>query len=326
LISLVAGIANLSGFWREELHVGRYGLLERIGIFFYDALFYVAKTLVPVRLSPYYELRQNVGEHLPALVVGTAGFVIITWAVVHFRKLAPALGVCWITYLLILAPISGLLLSGQQIAADRYSYLSCLPWAILAGAFLATLNRRRLWILSAGALALLAVLTRRQTEVWRNDISLWTHAERIAPGCLVETNLATALMVEGDREDALTHYGHADRYCATDPALHVNLGTLFEERGDFASATREYQRAIEMAPSNVQARLNLAVVHLKLGNAMEGIRELKSLTANHPEFAEAHFNLGVAYMSLGKKEEGRRHLDKALRLRPDLAARLPRPT
>ena len=38
--------------------------------------------------------------------------------------------------LIMLAPVSGLLQNGPQIAADRYTYLASLPWTLLLGGLL----------------------------------------------------------------------------------------------------------------------------------------------------------------------------------------------
>src|SRR4029453_16116514 len=46
----------------------------------------------------------------------------------------PALLAAWAAYAVMLFPVSGLFQNGFQIAADRYTYLPCLPWALLAGA------------------------------------------------------------------------------------------------------------------------------------------------------------------------------------------------
>src|SRR5205814_5554677 len=37
-------------------------------------------------------------------------------------------------YVVTVLPVSGVFQNGPQIAADRYSYLPSLPWAVLAGA------------------------------------------------------------------------------------------------------------------------------------------------------------------------------------------------
>src|SRR5262249_62372476 len=40
----------------------------------------------------------------------------------------------WVAYVALILPVSGILQSGHQIAADRYTYLACLGWALLGGA------------------------------------------------------------------------------------------------------------------------------------------------------------------------------------------------
>jgi hypothetical protein len=81
---------------------------------------------------------------------------------------------------LLVAPVLGFVQVGTQITADRYSYLACLPFALLAAAGMYQLARavrmgrvgRRIGYtaagLVAGLLTLLAVATRQRCVCTRN--------------------------------------------------------------------------------------------------------------------------------------------------------------
>ena len=59
------------------------------------------------------------------------------------RRRAPAALAVWLSYIVILAPNLGLLRIGNQIAADRYSYVASLGIAmLLAGGFCRLLQSR----------------------------------------------------------------------------------------------------------------------------------------------------------------------------------------
>ena len=60
------------------------------------------------------------------------------------RRRWPGLLAAWLSYLVILAPNSGLIRISDQIAADRYSYMAMLGLVMLAAAGLC-----RLWRMSS---------------------------------------------------------------------------------------------------------------------------------------------------------------------------------
>jgi hypothetical protein len=69
---------------------------------------------------------------VPALFV-----VAVTLATILGYRRWPAGLIAWTSYIVLLAPVVGILHNGAQITADRYTYLACAPWAILGGAGIA---------------------------------------------------------------------------------------------------------------------------------------------------------------------------------------------
>src|SRR5262249_36746423 len=148
--------------------------------------FYLAKTLLPRGLSPLYEFSPLLD---PALFLG-AGLATgaLTLAAISRRRGFPAGLACWLAYLVILLPVVGLVKFGRHSAADRYAYLACLPWALLAGAALrsaldaaAPAARARLLAGAAVLLALLGGLSWRQSGFWRDPITLWSRVAETDP-------------------------------------------------------------------------------------------------------------------------------------------------
>src|SRR5919197_1986034 len=99
----------------------------------YSLVFYVSKTAVPSNLSPMYELPARV-DPLAAEFLGAAvavGLLTVTVIPLARRWPAPLAAFAW--YSIMIGPVSGLVHCGFQLANDRYSYLSCLPFAVLLG-------------------------------------------------------------------------------------------------------------------------------------------------------------------------------------------------
>ena len=122
-----------------------HDLAGRIAQGLYGVTFYIVKTLQPTDLAPLYEIPPEL--HLFHWRVIFAAMVFLLFSLGFFvaRRRWPAAMTGWIAYLLLLAPVLGVAQAGLQLVADRYSYLSCMVWAILLAAALP-----RLWWSASG--------------------------------------------------------------------------------------------------------------------------------------------------------------------------------
>ncbi len=145
-LALSAGIAALTVaiLVDRDLLASRetLGVAARLALAAYGLAFYAGKTLVPGPLSPIYPLIQPVTPWTLTYLAPAAVVILVTAGVILARRRWPAGCVIWGSYVALVAPVLGLLHSGPQIAADRYSYLACMPFALLAGAGLTWVRRR----------------------------------------------------------------------------------------------------------------------------------------------------------------------------------------
>lgn len=326
------GLLNLWGFATGDLSVGRYGIFERLLLFLYGAVFYALKTLWPMGLSPYYQLPVDLMLIAKPLAAHAIVALLLSVWLFRLRRRWPDGWTAWVTYLLILAPVSGIVQNGQQIAADRYSYLSGMPFAWLAGGGVLLVGQRFEAPMAIRAGLVLAVLwlggfgwlTRRQLPIWREDRRLWEHAVRVSPeSSLAHANLATVLFKRGDDQGAILHYRAALERNPKDPPSHLILGVLYERRGDFGRARRHFESVLKIHPHDGQAQANLALLRVKQGDRERGIRELEGVVRDHPNLAEARFNLGFLQTLQGRWREGLANLRRALALKPELIDRIP---
>src|SRR5436190_612180 len=98
--------------------------------------FYAVKTILPLGLSPLYWYRPMIG--IPQALGWLAVLSVTALAFVR-RRTAPAAGIAWASYLILIAPVSGIFQAGPHFAADRYTYFACLPFAALFAAALLAL-------------------------------------------------------------------------------------------------------------------------------------------------------------------------------------------
>lgn len=153
----------------------RFGLWPRLAQSFLNLAFYPWKTVLPVRLSPLYEL--SLLLQAPLFAAAACSVAVVGVLIFLARRREPGLYAAALAYTILLAPALGLFKSGRMSVADRWSYMPAIPLSFVAAAALARLPGR------AAALALVAallVLTRRQLPVWASDRALWNRATEIS--------------------------------------------------------------------------------------------------------------------------------------------------
>lgn len=290
VIGAFAACKNLGGFQTGDLHGINFGAVDRMLISLSGSWFYLSKTVFPWGLSPYYELPLNGDGLRQGLYPGALSALLITAGCFHKKIRAWAVPI-WFVYLIALAPVSGLLQNGRQAAADRYSYIACMPFALLYGLALGALEVRRPRT-AAGVLTIttvfLAMLTAGQAQIWRNDNSLWTRAVSIMPtSYLSNANLSVALLADHREDEAIPYL----------------------------------QAAIDLEPKDADSRVNLAFILAKKGVDRSAIRlfsEAVALRADDPAYASARYNLGILLMRNGRKSDGLAQMREAVRVDPSL--------
>ena len=309
-----------------------YGMGPRLAQAFFGAGFYLWKTLVPTGLSPLYEIPPDYGFwDVLSLGSGVAA-LFATCVLLLARDRRPALLACWLYYLVLLAPVLGFAQSGPQLVADRYSYLSCLSWAMLAGGILLVLLREKgsrvrgitpVAVAGAGALSIivvLAVLTWRQSFIWRNTETLWAHViDKDPNGSYGHYNLAREIARKGMHQEAMRHYREALRIRPADADARNNLGLLLAVSGDLEASLAELRRAVEIHPGYARGYYNLGRVLTRRGDPEGAERHFRKALELEPQEAEIHLALGGLLERQGRFAAAGTHFKEAVRLRPDSA-------
>lgn len=179
--------------------LSRFGAAARLSQCAFALGFYLTKLALPVGLSPLYErsLSLDPGE-FAAYALVFAGAAVLAW---RARKRQPGAAAALVFYALALAPSLGLVKSGRQTAADRYTYLASLGPCALAGAWLSASPRRRL--AGAAAVVALTLASWRQCSYWRDSVALWSRAVECDPrGFFARRNLSAALLEAGRPAEA----------------------------------------------------------------------------------------------------------------------------
>ncbi|HET6381645.1 MAG TPA: tetratricopeptide repeat protein [candidate division Zixibacteria bacterium] len=331
----VAVATGIMAIWAQRHNhyltpLDRLSLLDRVSVAIYGLWFYFTRTLVPVGLSPLYELPAKINFLEPRFLVPALGVLALTIAVTVLGRRWVALPVAAAAYAVILAPVSGLLHNGHQLVHDRYSYLSCLPWAILFGAAGALtihasqhgLVRRpvaRGAVLAMAAwLVALGTLTWQQVKVWRDDDTLWRYALDADSSCSIcYANLGLSLASRNLPELAIKEFERALALRPDRLQTHSHLGVALLNAGRTAEALTYFVRVRNRNPSDLGNRNNMAVALLRLGRHAEGMAELRSILAQDPQNIHARANFATALLEARQVETGVALLERIIADRPD---------
>ena len=332
LLSLAAAVGalismNHVGHLRSVSDIGIGG---RIGLSLYSIAFYLSKTLVPTNLSPLYELPARLDPLVWRFVASGLVVVAMTALAVVLRRRCPGLAAVWVTYVVMLLPVSGIVHNGPQIAADRYTYLPMIGWAILAGAGLrAGWEAGSAGRLPGGARSLFAALTvtvvvaigsltLKQVQVWHDTESLWRHALAASPSALAHSNLAAERLLRQALREAVEHARRALEIRPDYVDAHNVLGLAFMEEGRAEEAKQAFSRALEIDPRFSAAHNNLGVILAAEGRRAEAIEHFRAVVHINPNNAGARKNLADTLMLDGQTVEALDHLRQFEKLKAQI--------
>lgn len=307
-------------------------IAARVAMGVYSLAFYLLKTIWPTGLLPLYEKPFRLDPfELTYLLAGL--FVVAVTAVLYvLRRRWTAGWILWLYYLLMVAPVSGLVQIGVQLAADRYTQLACLGWTLLAGAgFLYCWSRPRsartgrtlpvvVIVLSLAVVVTLTVASRRQSRVWLDRETLWRTTLAGDPTCLTALNNLTALLAQsGRRDEALEYARAAERIEPTFPGIQLNLGSLNLEAGEPDVAIHHFENARRYGLETAEVYSNLGVAWARKGDPYRALQYLEHAVSLPTRDAESFYNLGIVYAQLNRLSDAEQAFLDALRLRPDHA-------
>lgn len=285
---------------------------------------YVQKTLFPFGLGVMYSHpmdRISLVEVMRALVVLGA----ITGLVLAFARRYPAPAVGWLWFLGTLFPVSGIVQSGPQAFADRFSYwphiglLVALVWALadLARA----VEMTPAWKIGLAAVLLLGLglRTADQASHWKNSLLLWDHTLRVTTDNYVAHNyLARELTALGQISDAQLHLEEAVRIKDNYADAHHRLGVVLLRQGDLAKAREHFHLALDHSTmASADPHHNLGFIYLSEGDLDKALVHFQKALEIVDELPDTYLNLGILYWQKGNREEALKQFRKAEELKPE---------
>jgi len=250
---------------------------------------YLQQTFWPSHLAAFYPFPLH-----GSLLVAAAVLIVITLLCLRRRWLAAG----WAWYLIALVPVIGIVQVGLQSMADRYMYVPLIGLAIAVAWEFSSLR----WAAIA-PLAACAVVSWYQIPVWKNGITLWTHALAVTEDNFVaHDNLGVELDRAGRFGEALEHYRETLRIKPGDRNGEANFAQASFAQGERLFEANQLDAALSSFRDGLRYRSGNALAHAQMGRILTqqhqiapAITELQTATRLDPTLAVAHMGLGVAY-------------------------------
>jgi len=297
LLAIIGGLRA----WSAQADAGamyslaEYGLLARFAQACYGLTFYLGKTVWPAGLGPLYQLPTS--GMLPGAAICASAIVVSLLALlaIALRRRVPCVTAALAVYAVLLAPVLGFFQSGPQLVADRYSYLSCLGFAVLAAAGLFALVRRvsaggRRRSLAAVVLACSLALTAlfhatfAQSDFWSSSPALWARSVEVSPdSSIAHANYADSLAALGDLPAAAQHYRRSLELQPRDAITANHYADVLFGLGDHPRAKAMYQITLRLDPSRAGVYLNFAHLLLIDGDPAKAADLLRGRIKDSPD-------------------------------------------
>jgi len=253
---------------------------------------YLAKTFWPVDLAVLYPFDMDLSN---AAVAGVLLLIIAITAMVWWRRRTePFLLVGWLWFLGTLVPVIGIIQIGAQSHADRYTYLPLIGIfiAIVWGIGSTQIPREGLITIAVIVLVVLALITNRQLEHWRDGIALFTHTVAVTKNNgVAEGALGVALHDAGRDDEAIPHLQEAVRLEPNETGAWAELGNLLAGKGDVPNAIAAWKHAIDLDPHQADVENNLGVAYANTGRVNEARAAFARALQIDPTFTPARDNL-----------------------------------
>ena len=312
---VVAGYMLLARSWLgASLAAPVRGLGEQLATQAKAAAYYAQLIAVPVRLSVEHPF--TVAESWAAAPVLLAGAGLVSALFLASRK--PLLLLLGTWAVLPLLPAS--LMPLNVLVNEHRLYLPLAFLGVGLGLGMGRWAGRRGSVLLLVALGLATALCYGRSQVWRDELTLWTDAVRKAPGMYrAHLHLGGALEEVGRTAQALSRYDRALALAPDMAEVHYNRGNALVKLKRPTDAGAAYQQALALDPVFKPALVNLAALYQDVGQLAAAESLLRAAVAAYPQVADVHRRLGALRKRQGHDSEAEASYMQALALDPHLA-------
>lgn len=334
LFLIAVGVSVLA--YLVQQHIGAIAadqiesLPWRLGSIVTSGVDYVSKALIPQNLAFFYPLPGK-NLNIPLAVCSGVILIALTLVAVGQRLRRPWLTVGWFWFLVVLAPVSGVVQIGELAMADRYSYLA------LIGLFIAAvwqvgecaerprdvrfhLSPRAVWTLGAGVIAIYSAVAWFQVQTWQTSESVYRHAIAVTDDNYVaHMNLGSTLIDEKKRMEGMAHHAEAQRIRRDFIEHQLHAVDEAVGRAAYAEAIPRLIRVLLWVPYDADIRYQLGVLLWKNGEDGKALVQFDNALKYRPGWAAPTLRVAEIMIENQLTQKARNILYSVLQSDPDHA-------
>lgn len=278
--------------------------------------FMLSKLILPLNLSMEYIYA--VPNSFFDLWVLSALFLIPATVAIAYRwkKTSPQLFFLLIFGAILWLPTANIFWHFSYFAADRYMYAPSAGLCILAvmASEQALVSYRKYFIYGwICILCICSILTWKQTRVWHDEMSLYSHMLKVSPRSLeAMVGLSNAYYSAKDYDTSIRYAQQAMERDFTDYRPYLILGNINFIHNRLNDALMLLLESQKKNPLSPEVHTALGSVYDNLGKSLQAVETFKTALKLRPDYFEAYTNLGVAYERTNNFSEAELVLNRAL--------------
>lgn len=342
LFGVLAIMSQKSGGAVNDL-VSQYGIIDRIFMFCWGALYYVLQLPMPFKLSAlhYYP---NPGELPWYWYISLPVLVVLIWAIWRQRNYRREVVFSFLFFAISISVMLQVIVVGAAYAAERYTYFTYLGFFMVLAklcdgeyAYARTVARNAL----LGLLGMYAITSWGRVGDWRDTDSILADIisknEGNKKNYMVLHRWATSKLDEGKYAEALQLYDSAIAVNKQYGNAYYKKGEVLEAMGRIREALATYQlattymspkwrpmisagwaawqlqdttlalkytnEALGLQPKDGQALNNRGWIRLQMGDTTSAMADFGAAIATSPTFAKPYANKALVYVAQGQTKE-----------------------
>jgi protein O-mannosyl-transferase len=360
-VSLVLGLYTFTTRTTDGAAISiineKYGLVDRVLMVSQAIILYLYKFLAPFNLVTGYPFVKTDGVwpvdfYIAPFLLGALAYSIY-WLTRRDKTKVYVMGAAFL-----LIPLSLMLpfatVGNFELRGDRYVYFSAIGAFWLLFHLIDRYRPKMLWPVCIGAALLFATLSWKQSELWKNDQTLFEYCLGIYPndvnyncnagyGALIQRDFqkgidyytkalnidptvyeayngrGQAYMEMRRFQEAANDFSNAIRAGIVTPKLFFNRGKCLVILGKPQDAIPDLDRSIKLERANEEAYFYRAFAAEKTGDMMAALHNYTAAISQNPNYVEAFVNRGLVSYNNGTFDQAIQDYSKALELRPEIA-------
>jgi Tfp pilus assembly protein PilF len=297
----------------------QYSFFQRILVGMYSYVIYLAKFIVPFRISPLYPYPAVLPWFVYASPVVVLGILAAFWKGWQQKWRPFVFGLAFFTFNV--AFVLQVVGAGQGFLADRFTYI---PYAGLIFTLVYYGNKlregsggiTRFIVPIAGLwLAGLLVQTWVHIPVWKDSANLWTHVMKYYKSTpLPYRNRAQFYRDNKQFDLALQDYTRSIALKQDADVINSRARLYFDQQ-KWPEAIADYNDAINLKPTG-EFYINRGAAYAMIGNMQNALSDMTEGIRLDPDFSNGYKNRSLVYQALNRIPEAQADLQQYLVLDP----------